>query len=380
MKLFAPFLMTLTLCAQPVFAATLGSDAQQAKALKEHTPLIQRTLKKIFQISDPAYYDVKMVAGGFSKADLFIISLKKGPKAPHDLIVKIMKDSPRDDIVTEAFATKIAGDTGVGPQFHYADVDQKMILRDAVPNLHNLVRQDTPFHLLVADKIKKFHNASPLNRTVLFFDILRQDAQRLVDHDVVDSFSASQHQKDFKAALLEVEALFSHFKDDIKPVHHDLSPHNVMYGPASKGADSEAWLIDWETASNDYYSIDLCMFANFHIFDDAKLPAFMEAYYGCPPTELEMAKFHAIRPFCFGFHGLRLAFLSNMKQRPSLETVEEYTDFQLGIRRGEIELGSPLSLYRLAVSTMNKAHAMLQGDDYKRSIAYLKQHIKGKTP
>ena len=102
------------------------------------------------------------------------------------------------------------------------------------------------------------------------------------------------------------------------------------------------------------------------------------AYYGRQPTEIEMAKFHVIRPFCYAFHGFRLAFLSNQKTLPKLGEVFEYKTFQLKIRRGEIELGSPKSLFRLAVSTMNKAVSMLHGNAFKESLKILKAHLQEK--
>ncbi len=345
-------------------AATVGTPDQQHVATERWLELIQKTIKggvgKEFKPGDK----VEMVAGGFSKADLFRVRAGGG-----DYIIKIMKDSPQADIQTESVATELAGDVGVGPIFHYANIKDKVILRDAVDNKHSIDRHDTSFHSMVAKKVRAFHESGRLNRDTKFFKILRQDAQRLVDNNMISTFLTPQDEALFLEQAKEVEALFSAFPEDIRPVHHDLSPHNLLYD------GKEVWLIDWETASNDFYSIDLCMFANFHVYDESKMMAYLTAYYGRTPTKLELAKFHAIRPFCYGFHGYRLAFLSNMQTMPSLGYVPEYKDFQLGIRKGSIELGSPLSLYKLGVSTMSKAVAMLNGKDYKESIAYIKQHI-----
>jgi hypothetical protein len=120
------------------------------------------------------------------------------------------------------------------------------------------------------------------------------------------------------------------------------------------------------------------MFANFHIYDETLLPSFLETYYDRAPTDIELAKFHVIRPFCYAFHGFRLAFLSNQKSLPKLGQILEYKKFQLAIRNGNIELGSPESLFKLAVSTMNKSVSMLRGKEFQEGLKTLKAHIKSK--
>jgi hypothetical protein len=244
------------------------------------------------------------------------------------------------------------------------------LLLGYIDNNNGINRHATPFHKLVAAKIRDLHGATPLDRDLRFFEILRQDAQRLVDLETISPFLDKGDIVLYGEMAKEVEAIFEKFPEDIRPVHHDISPHNVLY------TSGEAWLIDWETASNDYYPIDLCMFANFHIYDESLLPVFLDTYYGREITDLERAKFDVIRPFCYAFHGFRLAFLSNLKTLPELGEVMEYKKFQLAIRQGKVDLGPPVSLFKLAASTMTKSMSMLKGPEFKEGLRVLKAHLK----
>lgn len=355
----------LLLMAQTSFSGASELSASQEAVVKSHFGAIKRALQEGVDIALESFEGVSLVAGGFSKADLFKVETSEGP-----FIVKIMKDSPEEDILTEFNAAQITGDAGVGPQLYYSDLETKTLLLGYIDNAHDIDRHATPFHKLVAAKIKTLHGVTPLDRDLRFFDILRQDAQRLVDLETISPFLDEGDVTLYREMAKEVEAIFEQFPDDIRPVHHDISPHNVLY------ANGEAWLIDWETASNDYYPIDLCMFANFHIYDESLLPTFLETYYGREITDLERAKFDVIRPFCYAFHGFRLAFLSNLKEFPKLGDVMEYKDFQLAIRRGAVDLGPPVSLFKLAVSTMTKSMSVLKGPEFKEGLKVLKAHLK----
>ena len=364
MKFTSCFLM-LFFSVNASLAASLESVDKQKEALKTHQKTIYQAFKKGLGVTLSQQDKITMVAGGFSKADLFQVTTAQG-----DFIVKIMKDSPVEDIETEILAAQITGDSNVGPKLYYGDVATKTLLLSYIDNTHKIDRRATPFHKLVATEIRRFHSGNPLERNTRFFDILRQDEQRLVAHHFVSTLIQKEDQDLYLKMIQEVEKIFAHFAEDIRPVHHDLSPHNVLYDK------TKAWLIDWETASNDYYPIDLCMFANFHVYDESLLPHFMTAYYQRKPTALEMAKFHVIRPFCYAFHGFRLAFLANQKTLPKMGEILEYKDFQLAIRHGKVELGSPVSLFTLGVSTMNKAISMLREKDFQRGLKTLQTHLK----
>lgn len=362
-KVCVAFFMALFF-AQPTLSATVDSVDQQKKALDFHMETITKMFQKGLDYDLKESDNITMIAGGFSKADLFQVTTPDGK-----FIVKIMKDSPEEDIVTEAIATNITGETGAGPRFYYSHLKAKTVLRGAVGNEGEINRHDAPFHKMVAGEIRKLHGGKLLNRNQLFFDILRQDEKRLVDLKTVSPLLRPEDAALYAKMSAEVESVFAHFPEDIRAVHHDISPHNILYD------GTRSWLIDWETASNDYYPIDLCMFANFHVYDESLLPQFLEAYYGRPATELEWAKFHVIRPFCYAFHGFRLAFLSNFRTMPDLGKVMEYKDFQLAIRQGKYALGSSKSLLTLSVSTMNKSMTMLREANFQKSLKILQEHI-----
>lgn len=350
---------------QNLWGATLESQEKQQKALALHDQTIRQAFAQGMDHKLTPSDTIQMVAGGFSKADLFRVQTAQGT-----YIVKIMKDSPVEDVQTEITAAGIASDAGVGPKLFYSNLATKTLIMDYIQDTHEMVRQSEGFHRLVAPQIKSWHDAKPLNRSTPFFDILRQDEQRLVTLKQQSTMIRAADRQLYHQRLQEVEEVLKHFQEDTRPVHHDLSPHNVLFD------GSKVWLIDWETASNDFYFIDLCMFANFHIYDESLMPKFFETYYGRPATDIEVAKFHVIRPFCYAFHGFRLAFLADQKKMPQLGSIMEYKDFQLAIRRGEFALGSPLSLFQLGVSTMNKAASMLRGEDFKRSLALLKRVVE----
>lgn len=354
----------VALLCQGTFARASEVDDSQESIIESHFGAIKKAFQNGVGVTLDSAESVTLVAGGFSKADLFKVKTSKGP-----FIVKIMKDSPEEDILTEFNAAKITGDAGVGPQLYYSDLETKTLVLGYIDNNNSINRHATPFHKLVAAKIRALHEATPLERDLLFFEILRQDAKRLVDLETVSPFLDESDIELYDKMAKEVEAIFKRFPEDIRPVHHDISPHNVLY------KNGEAWLIDWETASNDYYPIDLCMFANFHIYDESLLPDFLEAYYGRKVTALERAKFDVIRPFCYAFHGFRLAFLSNLKTFPELGNIMEYKNFQLAIRRSEVDLGPPVSLFKLAVSTMTKSMNMLKGSEFKEGLKVLKSHL-----
>lgn len=350
---------------QTSFLTASGVGSAQRSPLDLQRGAIHKAIQEGLGITLGPQDEITLVAGGFSKADLFKVTTSQGP-----FIVKIMKDSPKEDILTEFNAAQITGEAGVGPTLYYSDFKTKTLLLGYIDNNNGVDRHASPFHKMVAVQIRALHGVKPFNRSTGFFDILRQDEQRLVGRKTVSPFLSEEDAALYAAMAKQVETLFENFPEDVRPVHHDISPHNVLYD------QKRAWLIDWETASNDYYPVDLCMFANFHVYDETLLPVFLEAYYGHKATALERAKFDVIRPFCYAFHGFRLAFLSDLKAMPELGEVKEYKDFQLAIRRGEVDLGPPLSLFKLAVSTMNKSMSMLRDPAFQKGLSVLKEHLQ----
>jgi hypothetical protein len=110
---------------------------------------------------------------------------------------------------------------------------------------------------------------------------------------------------------------------------------------------------------------------NFHVYDAKKIPAFLTAYFGRPPTPEELAKFYVLRPFCYAFHALRLAYLANLHSQPSELNPLEHDAFQLAIRRQEFDLSLPEIQYALAVSFMNKTLTRLQEKEFQEGYATL---------
>ena len=131
------------------FLTTLGWGHQKGiDVSSQKIPLeITHALKGLDQSTQDLEH-ITLLAGGFSKADLYKIQTTQGT-----YVIKIMKGSPLEDVITEFEAAQLASEGGFGPKLYYTNIRDKTLVMSYIDNdfyVNSAKRHATPFHTRAA--------------------------------------------------------------------------------------------------------------------------------------------------------------------------------------------------------------------------------------
>ena len=149
------------------------------------------------------------------------------------------------------------------------------------------------------------------------------------------------------------------------PTHHDINPGNILFD------QKQAYLIDFETASQDIFYLDLAEAFNFFIYDDTKIQSFLTSYFIKEPNEEQISKFTLFKALAFLKNGLWLAHISGVNKLPDDKNILEYPLFEARIRKGLVDFSNPQELQNLAISEFNEGIRLLNEPPCKKAIAFL---------
>jgi thiamine kinase-like enzyme len=140
--------------------------------------------------------------------------------------------------------------------------------------------------------------------------------------------------EEFFARYAEVAAAYPH--DDVEMV----SSHNDMFKPDNFLFDGQrVWLVDWEAAFlNDRYA-DLAVVANHVVTNDEEEIVYLQEYFGAPPDQYQLARFHLMQQIAHLFY--TMAFLSLGSAGNPIDwsrPVPEFRDYHRRMWAGEVDL------------------------------------------
>jgi len=127
-----------------------------------------------------------------------------------------------------------------------------------------------------------------------------------------------------------LSAVYPRHDSDMVSCHCDLKPENILFD------GDRVWLVDWEAAHvNDRY-FDLAIVANFVVSSEAEERAYLEAYFGRPADEYQLARLFLMRQVLHMMYAAFFLLLGNPADEN--DTLPAFRNFHRRIWAGEIDL------------------------------------------
>ena len=264
----------------------------------------------------------------------------------------------------------IASEGGYGPKVYYSHINEEGGICITAFLINDYTADRTSEHYLVclAKNIKRMHQGNVFSSSKRLIQFLTEmDKWLKKNHIPLPANSAHEiivYQENFKL----LEKLWIKFESDIRPVHHDLNPTNILYDGKRLG------IIDYETAAQDSLYVDLGIAANFYCHDDKSINTLLFSYFEDDLDEEKIHKFNFIRPFGLTLHSLWLANSAGFKRLPSEAIIDSYPSyhaFQLALANGKLDLNLKENVLGLSIRMFTEAIKLMLTQNFKEAIEFL---------
>ncbi len=339
-------------------------NVNEGKISEADWPIIQDAFKK-FKGVELQQGAVEPTATGMSGARLYTI-MDENQK----YVIRLGADFIVGNTRNEISAMKAASAGEYGPYLHFCDEDQNIVILQYIETDMSFVsfdnlRANPLFHAMGARSLAGLHKAKLDISEKTIFQWLDEAEDRLKVKGAQSTLLTDEDNALYQDVKREIALVFKSFSDDITAVHHDPNPRNFLI------TTDRTWLIDWETTSKDYYFVDLAVFSNFFMYDEARILPFLETYYGCPASDVELAKLQLIRPMAAILHSFWLGSLANVKQVPENMIMLSYLELKGEVRGGKFKLASPENKFTFAASMAREGLSLIKSDAHKQAMALL---------
>ena len=287
---------------------------------QEKNAAVNRALREAFGIAEAE--DIRRLTKGLSSDLVFRIVVKGSPY----LLRIITRLNEQTDPARHFPCMKVAAEAGVAPRVWYANIEDGISIIDFVepspfPATEALRRVPAVLRRLHALPLfpKEFNYVTAHNGFIWRF----RTADLLPKSEIDEVFSR----------YVQVCAAYPRLDSDMVSSHGDLRPENILFD------GRRVWLVDWQAAFvNDRY-FDLSVVANFVVTNDEDERNYLQAYFGQPPDEYQLARFFLMRQ---ALHMLAatvyLLLSSSGKPVNRREKLPSFRDFHQRIWAGEINL------------------------------------------
>jgi thiamine kinase-like enzyme len=259
----------------------------------------------------------------------------------------------------------IASQEGYSPKVYLADAALGIIVLEEIAHQWPSERYTSSFFEKINLPLRQMHQGRPFQRTKLFYEWLDDAEEKLKKNNIPIPTFHSDYFNQYEKIKLILKSNSSVFEKDIMPTHHDINPGNILFD------QQKAYLIDFETASQDIFYLDLAEAFNFFIYDDSKIQSFLTVYFMKEPNEEQVSKFMLFKALAFLKNGLWLAHISGVTKLPDDKNILEYPLFEARIRKGLVDFSNPQELQNLAISEFNEGIRLLNDPQCQKAIAFL---------
>ena len=281
-----------------------------------------------------------------------------------NLVARVQKGSFAD---TSALYhdVMIASHEGYAPKVYLANDDLGVIILEEIVHQWPKERYSISFFRKITQPLRQMHQGHSFKRKKLFYEWLDDVEEKLKTKNIPIPTFQTDYFKQYETIKLALKSNISIFEKDIMPTHHDINPGNILFD------QKQAYLIDFETASQDIFYLDLAEAFNFFIYDDTKIQSFLTSYFIKEPNEEQISKFTLFKALAFLKNGLWLAHISGVNKLPDDKNILEYPLFEARIRKGLVDFSNPQELQNLAISEFNEGIRLLNEPPCKKAIAFL---------
>jgi hypothetical protein len=285
----------------------------------------------------------------------------------------LLKIDTRPNDSTRHFACmSAAAEAGLAPRVWYTSIEDRILITDFVetapfPVAEALVR--IPAVLRKLHALPRFAGVPNQINTTYMFLINKGPA--------VDAFIQR-----FQAANLlsksECERLFTIYEQlaAVYPQHDPdmVSSHNDLFKPDNMLFDGDRlWLVDWEAAFlNDRYA-DLAVAANLVVTNEAEELAYLQEYFGEPPSEFQRARFFLAQQTAHLFYAMGFLFIGSAgKPIDWTEAVPEFREFHRRFWTREVTLDEAhrkITYARVHLGQLQRSVAQARFDEALRIVS-----------
>ena len=244
---------------------------------EDKRPAVNRALETAFGTT--AIDQISVPTGGLSTALIFRLVVQGKPY----LLRVIMSADVTRHLTRWLVPMQAAAEAGVAPRTHYASIEDGVLITDFVqshPYPPDMALQLAP----VLHTLHSLPGFPPMSTSMSYQDFVNgsvrkvQEAHLLPDAETADLFR--------RYARLSDSYPFG--DPDLVASHNDLKPQNILFD------GQRAWLVDWEAAFLNHRYSDLSIVANFFVGDAVSEDAYLAAYFGRPPTEVQRARYFLV--------------------------------------------------------------------------------------
>lgn len=295
---------------------------------QEKCAAVTRGLREAFGVSE--FDDISRITKGQTASLVYRIIVQGMP-----YLLKIITRA--EDPTRHYTSMQAAAETGVAPRVRYTSVPDHVSITDFVetaplPISEALVR--IPAQLRTLHALTPFDRA-PFNTTCTFL----LNKWPAMDGFVLKFQSANILPKaeceEFFSRYAQIAAVYPYDDTEMVSSHNDLyKPDNILFD------GNRLWLVDWEAAFlNDRYA-DLAVAANHVVTNDEEEVLYLQQYFGAPPNQYQLARFHLMRQLADLFYTMAFLHLGSTAGKPIdwSETMPEFSDFYRRMWAGEVDL------------------------------------------
>lgn len=296
---------------------------------EEKIPAVSRGLHEAFGVTE--LEDIRKITKGQTPALIFRIVVNGRPYLLRLIMYKNSILGPERHFT----CMRSAAEAGLAPQVRYTSIEDQLSITDFVEEVafspaEALVRM--PALLRALHALPPFPEGVPYLDTTCMFLMHKGAAQdgffqKLREANIL---SPAQYE-DLFAWHAQVASVYPRHEPDMVSSHNDLfKPDNILFD------GNRVWLVDWEAAfRNDRY-VDLAVVANMLVSSDEEEGRYLQAYFGQPPDEYQLARFFLMRQIVHMFYAS--VFLLISQPMDQSEPAPEFTDFQRRLWSGEVNL------------------------------------------
>jgi aminoglycoside phosphotransferase (APT) family kinase protein len=293
----------------------------------EKSAAVTRGLREAFGVTE--FEDISRITKGHTSSLVFRIVLRGSP-----YLLKIITRT--EDPTRHYTSMKAAAEAGVAPRVWYTSIPDQISITDfvetaPVPLSVALVR--LPALLRTLHAVPPFGRA-PFNTTCTFLinkgPALNEFLQRFLTANILPK----AEMEEFFARYAQLAAVYPHDDTEMVSSHNDLfKPDNILFD------GHRVWLVDWEAAFlNDRYA-DLAVVANQVVTNDEEEMGYLQKYFGAPPDEYQLARFHLMQQIAHLFYTMAFLHLGAMgKPIDWSGTLPEFREYHRRMWAGEVDL------------------------------------------
>jgi aminoglycoside phosphotransferase (APT) family kinase protein len=294
---------------------------------QEKSAAVTRGLREAFGVSE--FDDISRITKGHTSSLVFRIIVRGSP-----YLLKIITRT--EDPTRHYTSMKAAAEAGVAPRVWYASIPDQISITDFVetaplPVSEALVR--LPALLRTLHALPPFGRA-PFNTTCTFLIHKGPALDGFLQRFQAANILPKAESEEFFARYAQVAAVYPHDDAEMVSSHNDVfKPDNILFD------GRRVWLVDWEAAFlNDRYA-DLAVVANQVVTNDEEEMFYLQEYFGAPPDQYQLARFHLMQQIGHLFYAMAFLHLGAMgKPIDWSGTVPEFGDYHRRMWAGEVDL------------------------------------------